>query len=108
MEKDAEILEVLIRELVDNQEDVKVERAVDEMGVLLSVHLNAEDMGKIIGREGTIAKALRTIIRAIGMKNGARVNIKIVEPPGSTFKHDAVNIYPGDVTSPRENQSITL
>lgn len=84
MEKDQVFLEYVVKELVDNPSDVKVTRTVDEMGVLLTLDINAEDMGKIIGRSGNTAKAIRTILRVVGMKNNARVNLKINEPAGST------------------------
>ena len=75
-------LENLIKSLVDNPEDVKIQRTVDEMGVLLTLDLNPEDMGKVIGRKGATAKAIRTLLRVVGMKNQARVNLKINEPEG--------------------------
>lgn len=81
-EKDQEFLEYLIKELVDNPKDVKVERKVDEMGVLLSLTVNPADMGQIIGREGSTAKAIRNLVRIVGLKNHARVNLKIEEPEG--------------------------
>ena len=81
---DQEFLEFLIKGLVDNPEDVKVDRKVDEMGVLLSLKVNPEDMGQIIGREGSTAKAIRSLVRIVGLKNNARVNLKIEEPAGST------------------------
>jgi uncharacterized protein len=84
MEKDQEFLEFVVKELVDKPSDVKVGRTVDEMGVLLTLDINAEDMGKIIGRQGNTAKAIRTLLRVVGMKNNARVNLKINEPEGST------------------------
>lgn len=70
--------------LVDNPDDVKVNRKIDEMGVLISLDVNQEDMGMVIGREGSTAKALRTLLRVIGARNNARVNLKINEPEGST------------------------
>jgi len=70
--------------LVDNPDDVKVTRTVDEMGVLLLLDVHPEDMGKIIGRQGATAKAIRTLLRVVGMKNNARVNLKINEPEGGT------------------------
>ena len=81
-EKDQEFLEYLVKELVDNPTDVKVERKVDEMGVLLSLTVNPADMGQIIGREGSTAKAIRNLVRIVGLKNHARVNLKIEEPEG--------------------------
>ncbi|MCU0653686.1 MAG: KH domain-containing protein [Candidatus Pacebacteria bacterium] len=79
---DHEFLEFLIKALVDHPEDVVVNRTVDEMGVLLSLKVNAEDMGQIIGRSGSTARAIRNLVRIIGLKNHARVNLKIEEPEG--------------------------
>ncbi|MSR72991.1 KH domain-containing protein [Candidatus Parcubacteria bacterium] len=83
MEQDAQFLEYVVKALVDNPNDVKIKRTVDEMGVLMSLDVNSADMGKIIGREGNTAKAIRTLLRVVGMKNNARVNLKINEPEGS-------------------------
>lgn len=77
---DKEFLEYVIKSLVNNPDDVKVERRVDEMGVLLSLHVNPMDMGQVIGRSGATAKALRLLAKIVGVKNDARVNIKIEEP----------------------------
>lgn len=82
MEKDAEFLEYVVKGLVDHPETVKINRTVDEMGVLLSLDVHPEDMGKIIGRSGNTAKAIRILLRVVGMKNNARVNLKINEPEG--------------------------
>ena len=82
MEQDAQFLEYVIKALVDNPNDVKINRTVDEMGVLLTLGVNPSDMGKIIGRMGNTAKAIRTLLRVVGMKNNARVNLKINEPEG--------------------------
>jgi len=82
VDNDKEFLENIVKELVDHPEDVKVERKVDEMGVLLSLKVNPEDMGQIIGREGSTAKAIRNLVRIVGLKNHARVNLKIEEPEG--------------------------
>jgi hypothetical protein len=82
MEQDEKFLEYLVKALVDNPDAVKVNRKVDEMGVLISLDVALEDMGKIIGRSGNTAKAIRTLLRVVGMKNNARVNLKINEPEG--------------------------
>ncbi|MCK6462503.1 MAG: KH domain-containing protein [Candidatus Pacebacteria bacterium] len=81
-EKDKEFLEYVVKSLVDNPTDVKIDRKVDEMGVLLTLKVNASNMGQIIGRSGNTAKAIRTLLRVVGMKNNARVNLKIEEPEG--------------------------
>lgn len=88
MEKNAEdgdkqFLEYVVKSIVDHPGDVKIDRTVDEMGVLLSLSVNPEDMGKIIGRQGNTARAIRTLLRVVGLKNNARVNLKINEPEGS-------------------------
>ncbi|MDP3052388.1 MAG: KH domain-containing protein [bacterium] len=77
-------LEFLIKAIVDNPDDVKIERKVDEMGVLLSLKVNPQDMGQVIGRQGATAKSIRSLLRIVGVKNNARVNLKIEEPEGST------------------------
>ncbi len=83
-EHDAQFLEYVVKGLVDNPNDVKLTRVVDEMGVLLTLDVNPADMGKVIGREGNTAKAIRTLLRVVGMKHNARVNLKINEPAGGT------------------------
>jgi len=82
MQDDQQFLETVVKSLVDHPESVTVNRTVDEMGVLLTLNVHAEDMGKIIGRSGNTAKAIRTLLRVVGMKNDARVNLKINEPEG--------------------------
>jgi len=82
-EQDKEFLEYVVKTLVDNPNDVQVERTIDEMGVLLVLKVNAQDMGQIIGRDGQTARSLRTLLRVIGAKHNARVNLKIFEPEGS-------------------------
>jgi hypothetical protein len=82
MADDKAFLEYIVKALVDNPDDVKIDRTVDEMGVLITMTVNGADMGKIIGRQGNTAKAIRTLLRVIGMKNNARVNLKINEPEG--------------------------
>jgi hypothetical protein len=83
MEKDQKFVEDVVKAIVDNPDKVKTERTIDEMGVLIKLTVDPEDMGKIIGKEGKTAKALRTLLRVLGAKNNARVNLKIVEPEGS-------------------------
>lgn len=82
MHEDQQFLETVVTSLVDNPDSVKIDRTVDEMGVLLTLDVHAEDMGKIIGRSGNTAKAIRTLLRVVGMKHDARVNLKINEPEG--------------------------
>ncbi len=82
-ERDEQFVETVVKMLVDNPDDVVVERTVDERGVLITLSVHADDMGMVIGREGSTAKALRTLLRVVGARNNARVNLKINEPEGS-------------------------
>ncbi len=77
-----------MKSIVDHPDDVKIDRRVDEMGVLLSLQVNPQDMGQVVGRQGSTAKAIRTLLRIVGIKNNARVNLKIEEPEGSTRGQD--------------------
>lgn len=89
MDPVTDFLVYVLKGLVDNPDAVKVERTVDEMGVLMTVDVDPIDMGKIIGRRGATAKAIRTILRVVGMKQNQRVNMKINEPEGGTgFRQD--------------------
>ena len=81
---DEKFLEFIVKSIVDHPDDVKIVRAVDEMGVLLTLRVNPEDMGQVVGREGNTAKAIRSLLRIVGIKNNARVNLKIEEPEGGT------------------------
>lgn len=79
-------MEFVIKGLVEHPDEVKIGRTVDEMGVLLTLDLHPDDMGKVIGRSGNTAKAIRTLLRVVGMKHNARVNLKINEPAGGRVK----------------------
>ena len=85
-EQDTQFLDYVIKALVDNPNAVKINRTVDEMGVLMTLSVDPADMGKVIGRQGNTAKAIRTLLRVVGMKNNARVNLKIEEPEGGMRK----------------------
>ncbi|MDD3487445.1 MAG: KH domain-containing protein [Candidatus Moranbacteria bacterium] len=84
MERDQEFVDFVVKALVDNPDAVKTERNIDERGVLITLDVDPKDMGMVIGREGATAKAIRTLLRVVGAKNNARVNLKINEPEGST------------------------
>jgi predicted RNA-binding protein YlqC (UPF0109 family) len=79
---DKEFVEYVVKALVNHPDDVEVRRSVDDMGVLLELSVNPEDMGKVIGKAGATAKSIRTLLRVLGSRNDARVNLKIVEPEG--------------------------
>jgi predicted RNA-binding protein YlqC (UPF0109 family) len=103
MEKDQLFLEYVVKALVDRPEDVKIDRKVDEMGVLLTLSVSGEDMGKIIGRQGNTAKAMRTLLRVIGMKNNSRVNLKIEEPEGYVKPAGMAAVSSADVDQTMED-----
>jgi len=94
---DKEFLEYVVKAIVDHPDEVHVERKVDERGVLLTLKVNSRDMGQIVGRDGTTAKAIRSLLRIVGIRNNARLNLKIDEPEGST--------RPPRRTAPREQGS---
>ena len=79
---DQEFVESIVKALVDNPDDVVPTRTLDERGVLIQLTVNREDMGKVIGREGKTAKAIRSLLRVFGARNDSRINLKIVEPDG--------------------------
>jgi predicted RNA-binding protein YlqC (UPF0109 family) len=83
---DRDFVEFIVKQIVNKPDEVEVTRRTDEMGVLVEVKVNPEDMGLLIGRAGSTAKAIRTLARIIGMRNNARVNLRIVEPEGSTHQ----------------------
>lgn len=75
---DQQFVEYIVKSLVGNPDDVVVERVIDEKGVLLSLTVNPDDLGRVIGKRGVTAQSLRTLLRALGTKNDARYNLKIV------------------------------
>lgn len=81
--QDQEFVEYIVKAIVAHPEDVRTERVIDEMGVLITLHINPADMGYVIGRQGQTARSIRTLLKIVGAKNNARVNLKIHEPEGS-------------------------
>jgi len=79
---DQQFVEYIVKSLVGHPDDVIVERIIDEKGVLLSLTVNPEDLGRVIGKRGITAQSLRTLLRALGTKNDARYNLKIVNTDG--------------------------
>lgn len=76
---DQQFVEFIVKSLVGNPDAVSVERRIDEKGVLLELTVDAEDLGRVIGKRGATAQSLRTLLRALGTKNDARYNLKIVD-----------------------------
>jgi len=100
---DKEFVEFVVKAIVDNPDDVEIDRTVDEMGVLISLKINPADMGQVIGRQGSTAKSIRTLLRVIGAKSNARVNFKIIEPEGS--QHQRAERSEGSERSERVEKS---
>ena len=84
---DQQFVEYVVKSLVGHPDDVVVERLIDEKGVLLTLTVNPEDLGRVIGKRGGTAQSLRTLLRALGTKNDARYNLKIVNNDGYTGSH---------------------
>ena len=82
METDQQFIDYVVKAIVNNPDDVKTERTIDERGVLITLDVNPSDMGYVIGRQGQTARAIRTLLKIVGAKNNARVNLKITEPEG--------------------------
>lgn len=97
---DQQFVEYIVKSLVGHPDDVSVERIIDEKGVLLSLTVHPEDLGRVIGKRGVTAQSLRTLLRALGTKNDARYNLKIVNTDGR-----GDDGYSGDESSPVENVS---
>ena len=93
MEPEQQFLEYVIKSIVDHPEDVKIERTVDNFGVLLTLTVHPEDMGKVIGKSGKIAtQALRPLLKIVGYKHNANVNLKINEPIGGKKEQEMKTI----------------
>ena len=87
---DQDFVETVVKALVDHPDEVKTQRTVDEMGVLITLFINPQDMGQVIGRSGRTARAVRTLLRIVGAKHNARVNLKIHEPEGSRMNRGVI------------------
>ena len=81
---DQQFVEYIVKTLVNNPDKVNIDRAIDEKGVLLSLSVDPEDVGRVIGRRGATAQSIRTLLRALGTKNDARYNLKIVNTDDNT------------------------
>ena len=84
---DQQFVEYIVKTLVNNPDKVSIDRTIDEKGVLLSLEVDPEDVGRIIGRRGATAQSIRTLLRALGTKNDARYNLKIVNNDDYEGKH---------------------
>ncbi len=97
-EVDLEFVDYVIKALVDKPDKVEVKRSIDERGVLIELTVDPTDMGKVIGKNGQTAKSVRTLLRVIGAKNNARVNLKIIEPQGGKTTTQSAESKPTEET----------
>lgn len=98
---DQQFVEFVVRSLVSKPDAVKVERRIDEKGVLLELTVDPEDLGRVIGKRGATAQSLRTLLRALGTKNDARYNLKIID------NGDGGHYSEGEYTPERRSQPQT-
>ena len=99
---DQQFIEYIVKSVVGNPDDVIVERVIDEKGVLLTLTVNPDDLGRVIGKRGVTAQSLRTLLRALGTKNDARYNLKIVNNDGQT----GATYSSDDATSPSSEEAV--
>lgn len=99
---DQQFVEYIVKTLVNNPDKVAVERTIDEKGVLLELTVDPEDVGRVIGRRGVTAQSIRTLLRALGTKNDARYNLKIVntDEDGAPHREPAPAAEPSDSAAP--------
>ncbi len=108
---DQQFVEYIVKTLVSNPDDVKIDRSIDEKGVLLNLEVNPEDVGRIIGRRGATAQSIRTLLRALGTKNDARYNLKIVnnddyQPKADEAKVETAPVEKSDETTETETENV--
>ena len=106
MEQDQQFLEFVIRAIVNNPDKVKVTRTVDERGVLMTLDVEPSDIGYVIGRRGNTVRAIRTLLKVVGAKNIALVNLKINEPEGGRRERPVVSSHQDVDTSAIDNLDI--
>ena len=93
---DQQFVEFIVKSLVGYPDDVAVERLIDEKGVLLTLTVNPDDLGRVIGKRGVTAQSLRTLLRALGTKNDARYNLKIVNNDDQSENYTTSSDSPSD------------
>lgn len=96
---DQQFVEYIVKTLVNNPENVNVTRTIDEKGVLLELSVDPEDIGRIIGRRGSTAQSIRTLLRALGTKNDARYNLKIVNTDEDYTPHESSDLDEEDLSA---------
>lgn len=100
---DQQFIEYIVKSLVGKPEAVSIKRTIDEKGVLLELTVDAEDLGRVIGKRGATAQSLRTLLRALGTKNDARYNLKIVDVGGPRPPRDDAAAKPANAVATDDN-----
>lgn len=102
---DQQFIEFIVKSLVSNPDGVIVERRIDEKGVLLELTVDGEDLGRVIGKRGATAQSLRTLLRALGTKNDARYNLKIVDTGDGSYSGAPAAQQSSDDDQPQESHN---
>lgn len=108
MEQDQAFVEYVVKALVDNPSAVTSDRTVDEMGVLITLKVDPADLGQVIGRQGQTAKSIRTLLRVVGAKHHARVNLKIYEPDGMRARKSEMRSNDDASAQPKQEEEVDL
>ncbi len=103
---DQQFVEFIVKSLVSNPDAVQIERRIDEKGVLLELTVDGEDLGRVIGKRGATAQSLRTLLRALGTKNDARYNLKIVDTTGTVTSAPDTGSEPEAEEEPAESDVV--
>jgi len=105
---DQQFIEYIVKSLVSKPDAVVIDRRVDEKGVLLELHVDPEDLGRVIGKRGATAQSLRTLLRALGTKQEARLNLKIIDPnqPERDYNSGPAPTHDREDYQPRDNQPV--
>src|SRR5258706_11223429 len=106
---DQQFVEYIVKSLVSKPDDVKIERRIDEKGVLLELTVDPEDLGRVIGKRGATAQSLRTLLRALGTKNDARYNLKVIDNGvggGGSHSDGSTDISSNGGLPPRRRQPL--
>jgi hypothetical protein len=104
---DQQFIEFIVKSLVGKPDAVSVERSIDEKGVLLELTVDPEDLGRVIGKRGATAQSLRTLLRALGTKNDARYNLKIIDNGVDFHRSDNSSTPRDDQTAPQRDDTPT-
>jgi predicted RNA-binding protein YlqC (UPF0109 family) len=104
---DQQFVEYIVKSLVSSPDNVSVERRIDEKGVLLELTVDPEDLGRVIGKRGATAQSLRTLLRALGTKNDARYNLKIIDPGGGVVNNGAASTSNDNASADEEDEDAT-